>query len=116
MPRYATQTRAAKYRTLVVIEKPTDTVEGIGGPDLDWSKYAERWASIAPSNGREYQNAMAIIADLAAIVRLRYDTLTRDITPRMRIKRGNRLWNIASVANDGEQNREMVLYCTEVVA
>ena len=116
MPRYAAQTRAAKYRTRVTIEEPTDVVGDIGDSQLTWTSYCDRWAAIDPSNGREYQQAMTIIADLAAIVRLRYDTLTRDITPRMRIKRGSRIWNIASVTNSGEQNREMVLYCTEVVA
>lgn len=109
-------TASARYNVRVRIEQASSALDDIGGPDTTWSKYADRWASVAPSNGREYQNAMAIIADLAAIVRLRYDTLTAAITPRMRIVRGNRLWNIASVANDGEQNREMVLYCTEVVA
>lgn len=107
---------AGRYNTKVVIEKPTDSVGDIGDSQLTWDSYCDRWAAIDATNGREYQQAMTIIADLAAIVRLRYDTLTRDITPRMRIKRGSRIWNIASVTNNGEQNREMVLYCTEVVA
>jgi SPP1 family predicted phage head-tail adaptor len=107
---------AGAYNTRVRIEQPADATDDIGGPDLTWTKYADRWASVAPSNGREYQQALAVVVDLAAVLRLRYDSLTRSITPRMRIVKGDRLWHIASVANDGERNKEMVLYCTEVVA
>lgn len=107
--------QAGKYRTRVTIQQPTDVVGTIGDPQITWTKYADRWAAIDATNGREYQQAMTIVADLAAIVRLRYDTSTRDVTPRMRIVKGNRVWNIASATNSGEDNKEIVLYCTEVV-
>ncbi len=105
---------AGEYRTKVTIEQPNDALDDIGAPYAGtWTKYADRWASIDPSNGREYQQALTVVADLAAIVRMRYDPKTAAMTPRMRIRKGNRLWEIASVADSGERNQEMVLYCTE---
>lgn len=107
---------AGKYNIKVVIETPTDAVDSMGAPYITpWAKYAERWASVAATNGREYLQAMTVIQDLAAVVRIRYDSQTAEITPRMRLRKGSRIWNIASAVNDGELNREMVLYCTEVV-
>jgi SPP1 family predicted phage head-tail adaptor len=107
---------AGKYNTRVKIEKPTDSVGTIGDAQLTWTKFCDRWAAVDSTNGREYQQAMTIIADLAAIVRMRYDSQTAEITPRMRLVKGSRVWNIASATNQREENKEIVLYCTEVVA
>jgi len=111
----AVTTSSSKYRTRVVIEQPANAVGEYNDPQLTWTTYATRWSELDTGSGREFVRAQQVIPELAAVVRMRSDSTTRAITPRMRIKYGTRYLNIAGVSDDGELRKEVVIWTTEVV-
>lgn len=77
----------------------------------DWSTDATRWAAIQPMSGRELEHNNAVYADVSHKITLRhYDLTTED-----RIKYGTRIFNIISVINIDERNREITVIAKEVV-
>ncbi len=112
----AFMTSAAKYKTRLVVQKATETANDVHEIEYSWSRYCDRWAMVAPSSGREFQAALQTVPMLQAIVRMRSDETTRAITPKHRLKIGERILNIAAVYDETNERREMVLWCVEEVA
>lgn len=106
---------AGKYRTRVVVEQPTNVVGDYNDPQVTWATYIARWSELDTGSGREFVRAQQVIPELTAVVRMRSDTETRAITPRMRIKYGSRYLNIAAAYEESEMRQEVVLWATEVV-
>lgn len=107
---------AGQYRTRVVIESPTRTQNDIGEPVETWTTYATRWAKLEPSAGREFVAAMQVVPELRGIIKLRSDSLTRAITPAMRLTYGDRTFDIEAVYDETESRREVVIWFRELVA
>ncbi len=110
------KTTAGDYRTRVVIEQATESTNAVGEVELTWSTYATRWAKAEPLFGREFQEAMQIVAAITTGITLRSDAQTRAITPKMRLKIGTRLLNIVHVKDAFEARREVIVWCIEEVA
>lgn len=122
MPRYAPQTRAAKYRTRVTIErlKSSATIDASGhvneADDDNWEKYAERWCSIRYNSGAEKLIGDGAQSSGVGAYVFRYDTLTSGITSDMRLRLGTRIISVtgpARVVDEG--NREVLVVGTEIV-
>lgn len=108
---------AGKYRSRVVIEQPTRSLNDIGEPIAsDWTEYITRFGAIEPSAGREFVAAMQVVPELRGIIRLRSDSLTRAITPAMRLTYGDRTFDIEAVYDETESRREVVIWFRELVA
>ena len=75
-----------------------------------WSTYATVQASIEPISGREYFAAQSTQADVTHRIRIRYFS---GIVPKMRVSYNSRIFDILSVINVGERNRELQLMCRE---
>ena len=75
-----------------------------------WSTYATVQASIEPISGREYFAAQSTQADVTHRIRIRY---LSGIVPKMRVSYNSRIFDILSVINVGERNRELQLMCRE---
>ena len=104
--------RAGALRHKIVIQEPTETQDSVGGPDATWSTFATVWASIEPLNGRELFAAQQINAEITARIRIRY---LSGVIPKMRVSFGERIFEILSVINLEERNREMELMVKEDV-
>jgi SPP1 family predicted phage head-tail adaptor len=104
-----------KFATLV---HPIDIERRQGGQDAynqpidDWAKIncAPIMASVRPLAGREYFAAQQVQASVSHEVRLRW---MPDVLPSDRIRYGERVFDIKSVLNIDEANRELVIMCTE---
>lgn len=70
------------------------------------------WARVHPLSGTERFDAQQIQSELSHRVEIRYYP---GIMPQMKIKYGDRQFNIESVIDLEEQHREMYLNCSEVV-
>lgn len=112
-PYKARRIDAGKYGTRCTVEEPVETVADMHSIEITWTTYAGRWLSEAPTNGREYQAAMTTVPMLRGIYRTRADSESLAITPRMRIRIGDRVLGIDSVYDEGGENREVVLWCIE---
>jgi len=74
-----------------------------------------RWAEMVSSSGREITAAMQAVPMVNAILKVGYDSFTKGITARDRLRIGSdRILNIAGVFNENETNEKIVLWCVEV--
>lgn len=105
--------RSARLRSLVTIQTPTQTTDAYGAPTETWATYATRWAEVEPLSGREYFAAQQVASEVSHKIKLRHDSLTGSITPKMRISWDSRVFDINSVINAGERDREVELMCVE---
>lgn len=108
---------AGQRNTLVVVQRATSAEPNDANEVLpEWSFLCDRFAKSLPTGGREFQLAMTTQPLLNGIYELPYDEATSTITPRDRIKVGDRIVNIASVFNEAEANEKIILWTMEPVA
>ncbi len=104
--------RAGLMRHRITIESPTETQGADGSMTLTWAPFATVWASVEPLLGREWFDAQREQAEVSHRVRMRF---LPGVGHNMRIMWGSRVFEIESVLNAGERNRELVLMCRESV-
>jgi SPP1 family predicted phage head-tail adaptor len=104
--------KIGKLRHRITIEQVTETQDADGSIVEIWSPFAVVQASIEPASGREYLAAQSIQADVTHRIILRFLT---GIVPKMRVNYGSRIFDILSVINVGERNRELQLMCRESI-
>jgi len=104
---------AARLREKVIIQSYTDTIDASGGPTITWSNFITRYAAIVPLNGTEYFTAQQLNVDINVRIRLRYDTLSATISSKHRVLWGTRTYDILTVINRKELNKEIILMCQE---
>jgi SPP1 family predicted phage head-tail adaptor len=104
--------RIAKLRHSIAIERVTETQDTDGSVVETWSPYATVHASIEPMSGREYFAAQSTQADETHRISLRY---LSGVTPKMRVNYASRIFDILSVINVNERNRELQLMCRECI-
>lgn len=106
---------AARLKNKVIIQAYTDTIDAAGGPTGTWSNFITRWAAVVPLNGSEYFAAQQLAVDVNVRIRLRFDTLAATISPKHRVLWGSRTFDIMTVINPQERNKEIVLMCQEAL-
>lgn len=103
---------AGKLRHRVTIQQATDGRDAVGGATLTWSTFQANFpVAIIPRSGREAEFGGRVSANVSHRIEGRYIT---GVTPKMRIVKGDRVFNIESILNVDERNREMHFYCKEV--
>jgi len=94
------------------IKEPTHANDGYGGITTSWGTATVCWASIEPLRGREWIESGMENSEVTLRMRMRY---TAGITPTMRVIFGDRTFEIVSVMNPSERNRELELMLKELV-
>jgi len=107
--------RAGKLRKRVQVQALQNTVDNFGSLVEAWATAFSRWADVRPISGKEPYTNEQHLAELNTVVELRYDSQSATITPKHRIKYGERILEIESVVNIGERNKELILLCYEYV-
>lgn len=105
--------RTGLLRHRVEIQALTVTEDEIGNQVEEWVKVAEAWAAIEPIQGNEKLTAAYMQAETTHKVTMRPPGI--EITPAHRIIFGSRIFEIESVINVEERNRELVLMCVEKI-
>lgn len=100
-------------RNKITIQKFVEMLDEYNTPtgSSTWQDVATMWASVEPISGKEYIMLQNTNSELILRIRMRY---IPGITNAMRVKYGERVFDIQSVINYKELNREMHLMCTEV--
>ena len=104
--------QSGRLRHRIDLETNVGTTNTFGAITDTWSLWTTLWASVEPLSGRELLQAQQMQADITHRVRFRY---VSGVTAKMRVAYGSRYFNILSVINDQERNREIVLMCKELV-
>lgn len=116
LPRSKIANAAGLRNNYVTVERASDADANTTGEVLpEWTLLCGRWSSTRITSGREFQAAMTVQPMLRAIQELPYDTVTATISPRDRVKDGDRVLNIDAVFNDGENNEKIILWLIEHV-
>ena len=105
--------RAGKYNKSVILQQrdyEKERKSGYGSSRPFWKKFAEVRASVEPLQGREYFSGPFQMGENIVRVRIRY---IEGVTRKMRIKYGNRVFDIYSVIDSMESHRELQLMCKE---
>lgn len=103
--------RIGKLRRRITIRCATLTQNSIGEMVQSWADFARNVpAQIVPANGKEAIQAAQVNAQQQVIVCIRY---LPGVSPQMRIIYGTRTFEINSVMNKEERNREMEIVCVE---
>jgi SPP1 family predicted phage head-tail adaptor len=95
------------------IESVTATQDAYGAPTNTWATFATVWGEITPLSGFERVIAVKTESQVTHRVRIQYLT---GVLPTMRMIYDSRTFNVLSVINSEERNRELILNCQEVVA
>ena len=104
--------RIGRMRHRVEVQQATETQDEYGEYARSWATIKTRWAAIEPLTGREMTDAQQVVATVSHRLRMRHDA---DLTPKMRLKFGARIFGIGAVTNLNELGREMWVLCTEEV-
>jgi len=104
--------RAGKLRHKVTIQDYTESQNSYNEMIKTWSDYETVWASIEPARGREFWESQQINAEVTTKITIRH---LYGINPKMRVKYGNRIFEIISVINPEERNVELQLMVKESV-
>lgn len=97
---------------LVTFKRRGTTQDAAGQVIETWTEIETVWASIEPIAGREYFNASGERAEVTHRLGVVYGP---SLAPRDRAEYGARVFDIKSVINVRELNRDLELMCTEHV-
>jgi SPP1 family predicted phage head-tail adaptor len=105
--------RAGRLRHRVTIQRRLDVRDTYGDvAGGDWEDVASVWAAVEPLRGREFAELQRAGAEVTTRVVMRYRS---GIEPQMRVKYGAHVYDIESVINVDERDRELQLMCREVL-
>jgi len=104
--------KIGKLRNKITIQKPIETTNDEGEIIQTWEEFATVWAEINPLIGREYWASKQTTSEVTGKIRIRY---IAGITPKMRVKFGERIFNIEGLINPDEKNIEIILFVNEVL-
>ncbi len=98
---------AQELNTRIELKRLTTTRDEDGGVIEAWATFAEVFAKFEPLLGREYFAAATITSDAQAKVTMRH---MDGINVADRITARGQNWNIQSIQNIQNRNRELLIY------
>ena len=98
----------------ITIQQPADTQDAYGAPVPAWSTVTTVWAQVEPLRGSEYLISKQTGAkiDTRFVIRYRVDIY---LTPKMKVVYDGNDYNIESIININEANKELHLMCNRFV-
>lgn len=76
-----------------------------------WTAFATVWAEVRQINGQEIERARQMTAQASHVIAIRY---REGVTEAMRVKFGDRTFEVRAVLDADSSRREMQLVCGEV--
>lgn len=101
-----------KKRHPVMLQRATTSRDTFGQTIETWSDVGKVWAAIEPATGREVLTSREVIADVTHKLTTRYRP---DVTPQMRVKFGERVFDIQAAFDPDDRGKELLLLCREMV-
>jgi SPP1 family predicted phage head-tail adaptor len=103
------QSSELRHRVVIEANQPLQR-SGSGAPVPKWQPLCTRWAAIAPQAGREFWAAKQMHSELTHLIKLRGPL---ELQPTMRVRFGDRVFDILSVIDVEERHTEIRLVCKE---
>jgi len=102
--------RVGSKRHLGVIYALVQAKDAMGGPTKQWAEFCKVWCSLIPIKGTERWYSDEKYATATHKVNIRY---LHGIDPKMQLVARGRTFDIVSVTNIGERDKEMQLIVEE---
>lgn len=103
--------RAGKLRTLVTVQEAVQTQDSGGAPETTWVTQSTVWGSVMPIRGREALMAGQLLADQDTRIIIRWSPQMASINRRWRVVVKGNPYDIISVINVDEGDRQIELLC-----
>lgn len=104
---------AGKLRHNIDIQQQVIGQDSYGEAINTWTNvYSSVYASVDPIRGREFFSGEKFNSEITHRIRMRYKT---GILPKMRIKFGNRYFDIENIINSEERNIMLEIMAKEVI-
>ena len=105
--------RAGRLRHWITIQNPEKTQNEVGETMRVWIDLARVPAAVEPVSGKEYFGAKQTLSEVTHRIKVRY---LAGISTRSRILFNGREFDIQSVINHDERNRELDIMATETLS
>lgn len=100
-----------KLRHRITFQDSVPTPDGYkGSSEVTWTNFVTVWASVKPLTGREYFFSQQVKAEVTHRVKIRYRD---DITVKMQILFGTRVFGIESIFDIEERHEVLEIFCRE---
>jgi len=106
--------QAGRLRHQVTIKYKETTQNDLGEEVIVWTDLVTVWAGVEPLRGREYMDSRQAQADVDTRIRMRYQEGVT-VRPSHRVYFGSRVYEVISVIDPQERNRDLQLMCREHV-
>lgn len=103
---------AEKMRHRITFQQQSPEKDALGGYGDVWTDVVTVWAQITPLSGREYFSQVRENV-ISHKIYCRYHS---GISPKMRIKFGERIFRILSVMNWEERGQGLTIMCEELIS
>lgn len=104
--------RSGKLNRKISIQQPVSAAKDAYGAEVvTWSTLANVWASRQQLSGREYFAAQQELSNIGIKFRIRYRD---DVEPKMRVVSDSLTYDIESVIDADDRERELVLMCSRI--
>jgi len=103
---------AGKLKDRIVIQQRSTSKDGFGEQLHTWTTFNTVWARVEPLSGKEFFAAQEFRAEVTTKITIRY---LSGVLPKMRVSFDGSIYDIHAVMNIIEENKKMVLMCSEIV-
>lgn len=104
--------RSGNIKHLITFQSYSETANEYGEEIKEFIDFETTYASIVPLSGKEYFNSETVNAQISHKIECRYIS---GVLPSMRVKYGERVFNIESVINIREANKTLQIMAVEVI-
>ena len=101
-----------RFNCEITFQQQESGVDSYGQPLESWTDAITRSAEKITTSGREFYAAQKLNAETSAVFKLWYEP---GIDVKMRIKQGDKYFNILSLNNVNEQNQFLLISAKEVI-
>lgn len=102
--------RVGTLNKLITIEQPQEQRDAAGGVTMTWGELTRAWAGINSVSGTEKYISAERHSEATHQITMRY---IAEVTPKMRVVYGSRVFVIISVIDPGERNKTLQLVVKE---
>lgn len=106
--------RAGRIRHRITIQQATEIRDALGGVTQTWTDLRTVWAAVEPARGSERFALAQAKAGVDSKIVLR-GPVAKDVTPKMRILFGARIFDIEAVIDVDSRNIVRELFIKEAV-
>lgn len=106
---------AGKLTKPVIVERLPEPIDldSAGQEKQDWETFAHKRAEIYPLRGREYFSAQEVDSEVTHRIVMRWDSGFKIMNAKYRVRYGDRTFDVQSMMNINEANREIQMMAIE---